>query len=76
MEAFQYRDGELYAEGVAVRDLAEEHGTPLYIYSRTYLRESMAALKEATDMITGDIRRTSLAFARILNAINKAEGNE
>lgn len=39
MHHFLYRDGVLYAEGVPVERIAEEVGTPLYIYSyRTLLR--------------------------------------
>ena len=34
---FQYRDGQLYAESVAVEELVQRYGTPLYIYSRAAL---------------------------------------
>jgi diaminopimelate decarboxylase len=34
---FKYQQGELFAEGVAVRTLAEKFGTPLYVYSRAAL---------------------------------------
>lgn len=34
MDHFQYRDGELFAEQIKLRDLAEQFGTPLYVYSR------------------------------------------
>jgi diaminopimelate decarboxylase len=47
MEAFTYRGGELYAEDVLVRELAERHGTPLYIYCRNHLLSQLAALREA-----------------------------
>ncbi len=33
MDLFQYRQGRLYCEDVPVADLAEEFGTPLYVYS-------------------------------------------
>jgi diaminopimelate decarboxylase len=43
MHFFEYRSGELFAEDVPVRKLAEEYGTPLYIYSyNTLLRHFMA----------------------------------
>lgn len=43
MHFFKYRSGELFAEEVAVRKLAEQYGTPLYIYSyNTLLRHFMA----------------------------------
>src|SRR6184192_4931034 len=33
MHSFQYQDGELYCEEVALARAAEEFGTPLYVYS-------------------------------------------
>ena len=46
MHFFQYQSGELFAEEVAVRKLAETYGTPLYIYShKTLLRHFMAYQK-------------------------------
>ena len=35
---FQYRGQNLYAEDLALADLAAQHGTPLYVYSRAALR--------------------------------------
>lgn len=34
---FEYRDGQLHAEEIPVADLAEQYGTPLYLYSRATL---------------------------------------
>lgn len=43
MHFFRFRSGELFAEEVAVRKLAEHYGTPLYIYSyNTLLRHFLA----------------------------------
>ncbi|MFZ5907618.1 MAG: diaminopimelate decarboxylase [Nitrospirota bacterium] len=43
MHFFRYRAGELYAEDVPVKKLADQYGTPLYIYSyRTLLRHFRA----------------------------------
>lgn len=43
MHFFKYRDGELFAEDVPVKKLAEKYGTPLYIYSyRTLFRHFKA----------------------------------
>lgn len=43
MHFFQYRSGELFAEEIPVRMLAERYGTPLYVYSyKTLLRHFMA----------------------------------
>ena len=40
---FAYRDGELWAEGVRVADLAREHGTPLFVYSRAAMLAALEA---------------------------------
>jgi diaminopimelate decarboxylase len=37
MNAFTYRQGELYCEQVPLRRLAEKFGTPLYVYSRNHI---------------------------------------
>jgi diaminopimelate decarboxylase len=43
MNLFKFRSGELYAEDVPVRQLAEKYGTPLYVYSyNTFLRHFRA----------------------------------
>lgn len=47
MSDFHYRNGDLFAEGVSVADLAREHGTPLYIYSKGHLESQYAVLRDA-----------------------------
>jgi diaminopimelate decarboxylase len=47
MNAFEHIDGKLHAEGVAVETLAESHGTPLFVYSKSCLREEYRALSSA-----------------------------
>ena len=47
MDFFNYRDGELFAESVAVRELAEQYGTPLFIYSRATLERHWHAFDRA-----------------------------
>ena len=47
MSVFSYRDGYLYAEQVAVNQLAQQFGTPLYIYSRAALENHYRAFDEA-----------------------------
>ncbi|MBB6289278.1 diaminopimelate decarboxylase [Pseudomonas sp. SJZ103] len=37
MDAFNYRDGELFAEGVALSAIAQRFGTPTYVYSRAHI---------------------------------------
>jgi diaminopimelate decarboxylase len=40
VSAFAYRNGELHAEDVPLREIAEQHGTPCYVYSRAALTEA------------------------------------
>jgi len=47
MEHFPYRDGQLYAEGVAVNEIAVTHGTPCYVYSRAALEEAFGEYQQA-----------------------------
>lgn len=47
MSAFQFRNAELFAENRPVQALAEQFGTPLYIYSRAALEAHYKALDEA-----------------------------
>lgn len=47
MHHFEYRSGELHCEDVAVSDLAERFGTPLYIYSTATLERHYRVLSEA-----------------------------
>ncbi len=47
MDYFEYRDGELWAEETRVGDLAEQFGTPLYVYSARTLRRHCQAFDDA-----------------------------
>ncbi|WP_319543974.1 diaminopimelate decarboxylase [uncultured Pseudodesulfovibrio sp.] len=49
MHHFEYRDGVLFAEEISVTALAEEYGTPLYIYSAATLRRHFKAFDSAFD---------------------------
>ena len=42
-----YRGDDLYLEGRALAELAREHGTPLYAYSRTAMLEALAGYQRA-----------------------------
>ncbi|MDQ7038945.1 MAG: diaminopimelate decarboxylase, partial [Aquificota bacterium] len=44
---FEVKNGELHLEGVSLRDLAREFGTPLYVYSASYIRERIRAYRRA-----------------------------
>ena len=47
MDAFTYRDAALYAESVPVRNIAEQYGTPTYIYSRAAITQQWHAFDSA-----------------------------
>ena len=47
MTAFEYRQGELFAENIRVAELAAAYGTPLYIYSRAYLENRFRSYTQA-----------------------------
>lgn len=55
MHSFEYRDGQLCCEGVRLDRLAEEHGTPLYVYSAStivdHYRRLRGALRELDHLI-------------------------
>lgn len=40
---FAYREGELFAENVSLRELAAAHGTPLFVYSKAAMLSALAA---------------------------------
>ena len=47
MDYFAYSQGQLHAEEVAVSDIAAQHGTPVYIYSRATLERHWHAFNDA-----------------------------
>lgn len=48
MDYFNYQqDGQLWAEDIALTDLAERYGTPLYVYSRATLERHWNAFDQA-----------------------------
>ena len=42
---FSSRDGELFVENVALRELAREHGTPLFVYSKAAMLSALDAYR-------------------------------
>ncbi|WP_243366202.1 diaminopimelate decarboxylase [Fundidesulfovibrio soli] len=47
MHFFEYKDGQLFAEGVPAAELARKFGTPLYVYSAATLRRHFEAFDSA-----------------------------
>ena len=74
MEPFQYREGRLYCEDVPVERLAEEVGTPLYVYSSGELRERFLAyergLSEHPHLVCYSVKACSnIAILRLLGRL-------
>ncbi len=42
-----FEEGELHLEGVSLKKLAQEFGTPLYVYSASYIRDKIRAYMSA-----------------------------
>ncbi|WP_417783443.1 diaminopimelate decarboxylase [Terasakiella pusilla] len=55
MDHFQYKNGELYAEDVALTKLAEEVGTPFYVYSRATLERHYNVFADAVKELDSTI---------------------
>ncbi len=47
MHYFHYKDQELFCEEIAVAELAEEFGTPLYVYSKRSIVENYRRLRDS-----------------------------
>ncbi|AEF20365.1 diaminopimelate decarboxylase [Pseudomonas fulva] len=47
MNTFEYRDGSLFAEGVALSAIAQRFGTPTYVYSRAHIEAQYRAYADA-----------------------------
>ena len=47
MHPFDYRDGELCAEGASLSAIAERFGTPTYVYSRAHIEAQFRAYADA-----------------------------
>ncbi len=72
MHAFHYRDGSLHCEDVDLSQLAEKHGTPLYVYSAgtitDHYRRLDAALAELDHLICYAVKANSnRAVLRLLH---------
>ena len=63
--AVTYRNGQLYVEDVPVTRLAEQYGTPLYVYSATVLRQQYALLEHS---MRGVAPRVLICYALKANA--------
>ncbi len=51
MHHFEYRDGQLYAEDVSIREIADAIGTPFYLYSMATLRRHFRVFDQAFNQV-------------------------
>jgi diaminopimelate decarboxylase len=47
MSGFEFRNGQWWCDQIAIEALADEHGTPLYVYSRARIEENYRRLQYA-----------------------------
>ncbi len=55
MNPFEYRNGEMFCEGVAITRIADEVGTPVYVYSRADIERAYRAFDHALEGIPHEI---------------------
>ncbi|MDZ4086979.1 MAG: diaminopimelate decarboxylase [Tabrizicola sp.] len=73
MDHFQYKNGTLHAEDVAIRDIAGEVGTPFYVYSTATLTRHYRLFTEALSPLP---HLVCFAIKSLLNvAVLKTLGN-
>ena len=49
MDNFEYRNGRLHCEEVALNRIAEQYGTPLYVYSRDAIERAYMGYAQALE---------------------------
>ena len=55
MHGFSYKNGSLSCEDIQLSDLAEEHGTPLYVYSAGTIVDHFQRLDKALDGVDHEV---------------------
>jgi diaminopimelate decarboxylase len=73
MHGFTYRDGRLHCEGIDLGRLADQHGTPLYVYSANTIRDHYRRLDAALAGIDHEVAyavkaNSNLSVLRLLVA--------
>lgn len=63
MIGFHEKDGVLHADGVPLPALAEQYGTPLYVYSAGVMRHNVQRLRDALAQALPADRQPMIAFA-------------
>jgi len=55
MSFFAYKDGEMHAEGVALKTIAQQVGTPFYCYSAAALRQTWQEFADSMKGLNGNL---------------------
>ena len=55
MHGFSYKSGELFCEDISLKSLADEHGTPLYVYSAGTITDHYVRLDKALAGVNHEI---------------------
>ncbi|MGJ8634117.1 MAG: diaminopimelate decarboxylase [Luteolibacter sp.] len=55
MHGFSYKNGELFCEDISLNSLAEQHGTPLYVYSAGTILDHFTRLDKALGGVNHEI---------------------
>lgn len=55
MHGFSYKSGELFCEDISLQSLADEHGTPLYVYSAGTITDHYVRLDKALAGVNHEI---------------------
>ena len=71
MHSFHYSNGSLHCESVSIADLADEYGTPLYVYSSETFRDRYTRLDAAFSSINHEVAyavkaNSNLSILRLL----------
>lgn len=72
MDHFEYRDRNLFCEDVPVAELAEQYGTPLYVYSQAtllhHLKQIQTAFASASPIICYSVKANgNLSICRLMS---------
>ena len=75
MSCLQYRNAELYIENVSLKSIAQEFGTPCYIYSRAAIEDNWKTFDEAFSDIKHRIcyavkANSNIAILNLLSKLN------
>lgn len=72
MDAFQYKDGQLFCEQTPLSQLAQEYGTPLWVYSKAKFEHEFKAIQQAFQEVDPVIcysvkANSNLSILKLLN---------